>query len=167
MRLTQALKKPSIALIIIITLCLLTLALLAVCYYWTMDILEVSTKNLVDSSITTQKITTPEPSPDKDTPTFIPQNFDGAKMDFYHEKDLDGDGMKEIFGILHGPNIEQTNLSYLRLAAMSQAQMVENTRTLLTSLSQNPEVLANDTTRCTALLERVLKSAPDYRGFSP
>jgi len=110
MQLKQALEKSSVALIIIGVLGILTLAVLAACYYWTMDLLEVSTKNLIDSSIATPKITVPQPDSDKDVPVFIPQNFDGAKMDFYHEKDLDGDGVKEIFGILHGPNIEQTNL---------------------------------------------------------
>jgi signal transduction histidine kinase/HAMP domain-containing protein len=62
--------------------------------------------------------------------------------------------------------IEQTNLSYLRLAAMSQAQMVQNTKTLLTTLSQTVRVRRNDPADCNQFLASVLTASPGYRGFS-
>lgn len=62
--------------------------------------------------------------------------------------------------------VEQTNLSYLRLAAMSQAQMVQNTRTLLSTLSQTTKVRGDDPAECNQLLASVQAASPGYHRFS-
>jgi signal transduction histidine kinase/HAMP domain-containing protein len=62
--------------------------------------------------------------------------------------------------------IEQTTVSYLRLAAMSQAQMVQNTKTLLSTLSQTARVRGDDPADCNRVLASVLAASPGYRGFS-
>jgi signal transduction histidine kinase len=62
--------------------------------------------------------------------------------------------------------VEAQNLSILRLAALSQSQLVTNTKTLFATLVQASEIRAQDVPRCNALLDRVLQTSTGYRGFS-
>jgi signal transduction histidine kinase len=62
--------------------------------------------------------------------------------------------------------VETQNLSTLRLAAMSQSQLINSTQTLLATLAAAPIVRSADRAGCNALFANALKSSTGYRGFS-
>lgn len=62
--------------------------------------------------------------------------------------------------------VEQNNLTYLRLAEMNLGQLVSSTRGLLVTLSQMPQIQEGNREGCLALLNNTLRSSPGYRGFS-
>jgi|GEM_PF-2659834 len=62
--------------------------------------------------------------------------------------------------------VQSTNLSFMRLVTSNQRQMVQNTRSLMVTLAQIPDIRNRNIEDCNVLLAQILKNAMGYKGFS-
>jgi signal transduction histidine kinase len=62
--------------------------------------------------------------------------------------------------------VKAQSLSTLRLAALSQSQLIANTETLFATLAEASEIRSHSVQGCNALLDRVFHTSVGYRGFS-
>ncbi len=62
--------------------------------------------------------------------------------------------------------VEAQNLSTLRLAALSQSQLIANTKALFGTLALSSQIRNHDVAGCNALLDQLLQTSVGYRGFS-
>jgi signal transduction histidine kinase len=63
-------------------------------------------------------------------------------------------------------SVEAQNLSTLRLAALSQAQIIANTKSLFGTLAVANEIRTHDAEGCNLLLDHILQTSTEYRGFA-
>ncbi|NJM40632.1 MAG: hypothetical protein HC853_07625 [Anaerolineae bacterium] len=62
--------------------------------------------------------------------------------------------------------VEAQNLSTLRLAALSQAQIIANTKGLFSTLIVASEIRSRNVDGCNVLLDYILQTSTEYRGFA-